>query len=83
MSILLTDEEMQDAVGRVMADKGLSQIAKECITRDSIIAKAQLKKVVEWGSEPCYEHLSVMGGLPVRRARCEICWQKLLKECNE
>ncbi len=46
--LLLTDEEIQDAVGGVMIDEGLSQIAKDNITRDSIVAKAQLKKVVEW-----------------------------------
>ena len=47
------------------------------------IAKAQLKSVVEWEGETCYEHLSPLGGLPLRRKDCEMCWQALLEETKE
>lgn len=41
--------------------------------------KAQLKKIAEWGNEPCFEHRLGMDGL---RRRCRECWQALLKECD-
>ena len=83
MSILLTDKEIKQALESELDENFFKERGFKSNSKELFIAKAQLKKVVEWGSEPCYEHLSVMGGLPVRRARCEICWQKLLKECNE
>ena len=48
------------------------------------IAKAQLKKVVEWGDEPCYIHLVKDGAVNttegIKRRECSKCWQALLEE---
>ena len=47
-------------------------------------AKAQLKKVVEWGTEYCVWHpqQSPNGSLyaNLHRRQCDVCWQDLLKE---
>lgn len=67
MGILLTDEEMREAYG----------IEGEYGTMDGV-AKAQLKKVVEWIDSPndC-EHGKAC------RACCEECWESLLKEVEK
>ncbi len=71
MSILLTPEEILEAYhGRV------SDIRE--------VAKAQLKKVVEWLHEECFDH-PYESELPSeeynrKRYRCFECWQALLKE---
>lgn len=37
---------------------------------------AQLKKVVEWGNEPCPHILTqIMDGSDTRKRNCDVCWQ--------
>ena len=45
MGLLLENEEANKAVYDTMAKEGLSHLAIGCTTRDSIVAKAQLKKI--------------------------------------
>lgn len=45
------------------------------------VAKAQLKKVVEWGDESCPHILTqIMDGSETKKRNCDACWQALLKE---
>ncbi|KKL13451.1 hypothetical protein LCGC14_2525640 [marine sediment metagenome] len=48
-----------------------------------LVAKAQSKKIAEWGNEGCYDHNGVQRlelGWHVHRRECPICWKELLKE---
>ena len=73
MSILLTTDEIEK--------EGLEEQCVDCRGYGEIdVARLQLKKVVEWGRETCFNHLSPMGGLPVKRHGCEMCWQSLRGE---
>lgn len=48
-------------------------------------AKAQLKNVLEWGEELCYDHNGEQRreqGWRVKRRECPICWQALLEEVS-
>ena len=84
MSILLTDEEIVVAEIESYANGGfpVTDVCRYANIENRGVAKAQLKKVVGWGDEPCYEHLSPMGGLPVAKHSCEICWQALKEEAG-
>ncbi len=77
--MILTDEEIEE-VRREWLSHPLPRKFDNLIRAS---AKAQSKKVVEWGRETCYEHLSPLGGLPLRRKDCEMCWQALLEETKE
>ncbi len=69
--IRLTDEEILE----------LDEMCFECGQHDdSEVAKAQLKKVVEWGDEPCIEHEHGKRVDAVPRKHCSECWQALLEE---
>lgn len=87
--MLLTDEEIRDIRiewlrGKTLSYKGLIDMS----------AKAQAKKIVEWGEEDCTEHavearksirrsLEMIGRPPVYpRHECYTCWQTLLKEAG-
>lgn len=78
--IRLTDEEIQVALEdeldeNLFKEKGFATNSKELF-----IAKAQLKKVVEWGDMPCVEHEhGALQGYYMRRL-CKECWQALLEE---
>ena len=71
MSILLTDEEIKRAYG-VVGEYGTMER----------VAKAQLKKVVEWGISECPHDSVAEGGYfrPIQRGECPTCWQALQKE---
>lgn len=45
------------------------------------VAKAQLKKMVEWGDGDC-EHLESRMEYTRPRRACKKCWQALLRECE-
>ena len=62
--MLLTDEEQMRAYDFDWCEGNIGAVAK-----------AQLKKVVEWGDEECSKH----GGGRFKR-ECRLCWQALLKE---
>lgn len=84
LMIRLTDEEM-DTVWNEASSLKLLMGSAEDIKQSGIncaraLRDAQLKKVAEWGNETCYEHLKVMGGLPIFRHRCDMCWQAILEE---
>ncbi len=49
------------------------------------IALVQLKEVVKWGDELCYDHNGAQRkeqGWYVKRCECPPCWQVLLKEAE-
>lgn len=68
--IRLTDKEAEIIFETSHRDNGRKEIFRE-------IAKAQLKKVVEWGDESCEEHAVNQG---TRKRDCPFCWQVLLEE---
>ena len=43
------------------------------------VAKAQLKKVYEWGNEPCPHTHDILLDISFKR-QCDECWQALLEE---
>ena len=49
---------------------------------DLNIAKAQLKKVMEWGEEMCLDPQHTHKLDYKQRHNCYRCWQDLLKECE-
>lgn len=69
--ILLNDEEIWDKIGET------STTYEEDL---QTIAKAQLKKVAEWGFGACPHNPE---NLQARRAYCPVCWQELLKEVEQ
>ena len=80
--IRLTDEE----IGEVM---GLPYPLEEDLEHENYavvdiqdlhpLAKAQLKKVVEWGDDLCLEHANKQV-INVYKRECPQCWQALLEE---
>ena len=76
MILLLTDEEMEGLdfsyTGSFKSSREVDRWVKH------IVAKAQLKKVVEWGKEICPDHND--GTDNQQRRKCWRCWQALLKE---
>ena len=75
--MLLTDEEITKAFNHGVRH-GDGTYPPEAI------AKAQLKKVVEWGEEECFEHPYKSNikseEYNRKRHRCFECWQSLLEE---
>lgn len=71
--IRLTDEEIENTIRPYPP-------YLEFMPEVSVVIKAQLKKVYEWGNEPC-PHWKVNKGIynPKRR-ECDICWSELKKE---
>ncbi len=67
--MLLTDDE----ISRALRDEGYTD---EVHAELEVVAKAQLKEVVERLYEPCDEH----PGKWWHRKDCEFCWNSLLKE---
>ena len=81
--ILLTDEEINrlfdnisplNKIDVTLTEVQLELLEKEVIRACGIVCKAQLKKVVEWGDEPC-PHLPFFN-----KRTCAKCWQTLLEE---
>ena len=77
MKLGLTDEEICALRGLDVSDEYPPTLAHH---RD--IAKLQLKKVMEWGNEPCDEH-TVGIRAKLKRHQCIECWQALLEEVRE
>ena len=71
MSILLTGEELAKFM--------LPDYPKTLKDMKRAIARAQLKKVVEWGNETCPHDLFGEGTQCFKHA-CDDCWQALKKE---
>jgi len=72
--MILTDKEIYYGLNKI--DNGFSQKYRE-----EWIAKAQLKKFIEWGDEICETHYGSY--LYIARRQCEDCWQSLLEEIRE
>ena len=82
--VLLNPEELkqaQESVGWFCSDNDFYGYFKGL----NAIAKAQLKKVVEWGQELCKDHNRTQReeqGWFVKRHDCPQCWQDLKKEAS-
>ena len=74
--IRLTDEE----ISRALRNQGYTD---EVYAELEVVAKAQLKNVVDWGNEPCIEHKHGRRIDTVPRRFCSECWQALLEEIKE
>lgn len=84
--ILLTDEEIRGEIAKLPPTDLYTPSAYEesSIAWNEFISKAQLKKVAEWGNEPCPHILTqIMDGSETKKRNCEACWQALLKEVND
>ena len=79
----------------LLTDEGIKQLVEKWSFEDRCTdyllalwaAKAQLKKVVEWGEEDCShtdEELGILcveeTGRPDKKRECDLCWQALLEE---
>ena len=78
LSVGLTDEEILLARYGTLPDV----VSAVEILNDRPVARAQLKKVVEWLYMPCREH-PVSDVISLMRRDCEKCWQALLEEVKE
>ncbi len=87
--IRLTDEEIIGAIDKANGGSEWRdgwEIQDVLEEQDRSIAKAQLKKVGEWGDENCEEHNMDMRkrkGEVVKRQYCPWCWLALLEEVKE
>ena len=91
--ILLTDEEIKELDINLMAGilahhamavkngRDPTLETSEALSERRKVAKAQLKKVVEWGIERCQEHYR--GGGVFSRRECPKCWKDLLDEVKD
>lgn len=92
--MLLTDEEIRDIEvpcikGKCplnIADTPANEVRDDTceVCEDKAIAKAQLKKVVEWLDTDCTEHSRVSDSYGKKyfdsHSDCPECWQALLEE---
>jgi len=78
--ILLTDEEIPGIEFKCHYITGFEKDSAVRLRKwGDDIAKAQLKKVVEWLYMPCTEH-PVSEAISPMRKNCPKCWQALLEE---
>ena len=81
--MLLTDEEIRvvrhSATYPAPTKKDIYAVRVDWDEFSESLAKAQLKKVSEWGDEDCLDELH-RGG---KRCNCPGCWQSLLDEARE
>ncbi len=81
-NILLSEDKILKEAGKWRDTHGDELMTFEC--HNILIAKAQLKAVMEWGNGECLEHpyRSRDKGEAYNRKkhRCPECWQSLLKE---
>ncbi len=83
--ILLDDVEIDKAYLAYM-ESDLPPMTDISRGANRAIIQAQLKQVVEWGNEECFEH-PYDSELPEeeynrKRHRCPACWQTLKKEAG-
>ena len=57
-------------------------LTSKITTRPEVVAKAQIKKVGEWGDKACRKHPTCETTVLLRR-ECEECWQALLEEVKD
>jgi len=82
--MILRDEEIGEATTElIILPDGVDSISHyylEGIERDRAIARAQVKKVYEWGLEMCsdmshHKHMTLL-----QKRLCSDCWLSLLEE---
>ena len=73
MNILLTDEEIK----RVVENE--ASLFMDVEESDRVIARAQLRNVVKWGSSLCREHRTHIDPEMLSRFDCCDCMQELRK----
>ncbi len=80
--ILLTDAE----ISNLWLNPPVRVDAADPLSNMENAAKAQARKILEWGIEPCTEHLvkyngrvDLMQGIMSKR-ECPYCWQDAAKE---
>ena len=88
--ILLSPEEIKEALRGIKAPSSTLELEEWFGGMDKFfmevkrqVAKVQLKKVVEWGEEMCYDHNGAQRkeqNWYVKRRECPICWQALEEE---
>ena len=87
--VLLSDEEIKSIINQEKFTGLDEEVFKRTgmriyhtTTEDShtAVAKAQLKKVVEWGNEVCVDDAHHPRFQCMLRHCCLTCWQSLLKE---
>ena len=94
--ILLNDEEIRNRWIEAYEEQNLESVDSEDLRNNlyyedmyalKAVAKAYLKKAVEWGNEYCVWHPSRLpnGSLwaSKRRHQCHYCWQALLDEVKD
>ena len=74
--IRLTDEEITELWKQL--NKQYPKLDRITSIREG--AKAQLKKMVEWGEGNCLDHPFRGGIVQLQRKECTLCWQALLEE---
>ena len=82
--IRLTDEEIIQAIDKANGSSEWREgweIQDVLEEQDRSIAKAQLKKVVEWGNSGCPHGGCLPGNhYEFSKSQCPKCWQTLLEE---
>ena len=82
-ALLLTEEEIIEALNLVLKGGTIISLKPHYLRELEAIAKAQLKRLVEWGDTYCLqgkEHGRASSYANVRKRECRYCWQQLLKE---
>jgi len=83
MNILLTDEEIEES-SQVDMFLPNGEVDPDCgyLRGRQQVARAQLKRVAEWGNEPCPHPSTFDGQRLTKKKNCPDCWQVLLKEAG-
>ena len=89
MSILLSEKEMAGVQGdkeKCLAVIEAFDTCKCCSANCHDVARAQLRRIMEWGKAECFEH-PYDSDLPEeeynrKRNRCPECWETLEKEAG-
>ena len=84
MDILLEDIELQDIICPYRGKMSDKLAKKKLFSMEKDIARAQLKKVVEWGDLFCVnrEHYGISKYVDKRQRECRQCWQAPKKEAQ-
>ena len=73
--ILLTDREISQIEGRVLADIKSNEHIQSRVMRE--VANAQIKKVEEWGNGECVHQGNTSRYIHPLKRHCADCWQVL------
>ena len=76
--MILNEEEIKQAIREYGSSKGNGYGDLDTYMEE-FIAKAQLKKVYDWGCELCTEHIKLQIPARILKRECQYCWQALLE----